>query len=54
MFDIDFVWSENKMVILEASPRLGGNSISKLIHTATNKNIINNSHFLIISFRYQI
>jgi len=31
VFDVDYIWSGDQTIILEASPRLGGNSITELI-----------------------
>ena len=39
VFDCDFILSKNKLVILEISPRLGGNAITNLIEEACGFNL---------------
>lgn len=34
-FDADFIWNRNSATLLELTPRLGGNSIIKLVHAAS-------------------
>ena len=39
-FDADVVWDGEKCTILEATPRLGGNSLSRLIETASGFDLV--------------
>ncbi len=40
VFDVDFIWDGEQVYILEASPRLGGNSITQLVSLAYGVNFL--------------
>lgn len=40
VFDVDYVWDGNQALILEASPRLGGNSITELVSQSYGINLL--------------
>lgn len=40
VFDVDYIWDGEKVFILEASPRLGGNSITQLLSLAYDADLL--------------